>query len=151
MSRVLGHGRYIHGTYPEAAGNGGGGATLGFAFDQNQDGYSLTVGDPPIQIASATITVAAGSRIKVEAMTAVTGSDADGFVNMSTDSLPVSGVFQGFGAVISNSNQVVNLLGVTDPQVGGDVTVNLLMAIDGQTGAHVSGTVTALTLTEVPA
>lgn len=121
-----------------------------FAFNQNNDGFLIDGGDPATTIASATITVGAGSRIKIEGSVSILGGpgSAPGTVFLSVADVAGAGSVVDFD---EGEFRPLTLLGVTDPQAGGPVTVDLLLTADGA-GAEAVNTSpgqASLTLTEI--
>lgn len=120
------------------------------AFDQNTDAYTVTTGDPPLQIASASITVAAGSRIKIEGLASFDGFVAAGRALLSSPAVATVSASQSFNAADGLNFRTCNYLAVTDPQAGGPVTVALQLEVVGSPGSNVSSTSgTVLILTEL--
>jgi hypothetical protein len=135
-------------TYPERPG-GGGGSGGAFAFEQNSTAYSFGVGTVA-QIASATINVSAGSRIKIEGLACFLGSVAAGEASLDTPSVSSVIATQSFDSSDGTNRRTCNYLGVTGIQPGGPVTVILNITVAGSAGAHIdSQGDTMLTLTEV--
>lgn len=135
-------------TYPERPA-GSGVSALAFAFAQDSTPYSIDVGSSQ-QVASASITVAAGSRIKIEGLAVFLGSGADGAASLDTPSVSSVIATQSFNTPDGTNRRTCNYLGVTATQPGGLVTVVLNLAVAGSPGAHIdSQGDTMLTLTEV--
>ena len=147
---VIGRGRYARATYPERARSLPPAPSPSFAFDQNTNSYFQISGDPSVQIASATISLSAGSRVKVEALASVIGSVAPGRAYISTPSVDSLLGTQSFDIAVGSNYRTLNLLGLTDAQVAGPLTVVLFLDVDGNAGARVDGFgLTVLTLTEI--
>jgi hypothetical protein len=151
---IIGRGRYARAAYPERSPQAA--QPLGaFAFYQSDNFFTQVAGDPPLQIATATINVAPGSRIKVEAVAVVIGTVAPGIALLFSPEILIVVVSQSFDTPVGANNRTLNYLGVTDPQPGGPVTVNIDITVSvsgGPPGASVSNAgVTVLTLTEIPA
>ena len=148
---IIGRGRYARATYPERSPRLAA-PFARFALDQTSNAFSQIDGAPPIQIATATINVAPGSRIKVEAVAVVLGSVASGAAVLFTLAIPSVVAIQSFGIAQDSDTRTCNYLGVTAPQLGGSVTVSIDIGVSGATGARVDNIgVTVLTLTEIPA
>ena len=150
MSRVIG--RKGGETYPERRSVGASSGFGAFAFDQNENSYQATSIGPSVQIATATINVAAGSRVKIEGLASFLASVAGGVARLSVPDLITDLVAaQSFGTTEGTNFRTLNLLGVTDPQSAGPVVVNLLISVNSGIGSaqvNDSGK-TCLTLTEV--
>lgn len=129
--------------------NGSGAA---FAFDRNQNTYTRVAGEPTVTIASASITVGAGSRIKIEGFTGIFGSVAPGVAFLLTPNIGGSYLaIQSFGTAVGENFRTLNYLAVTDPQPAGLVVVDLYIAVQGDPGAQADGGAdgTCLTITEI--
>jgi len=148
---IAGRGRYARETYPERSPQVPQPLSM-FAFDQNTDNFNQVQGAGPLTIATATINVAPGSRIKVEAVACVVGSVAAGIAIIFTSAILSDVASQSFDTAPGTDHRTANYLGVTDPQPGGSVTVNLQITVSGAPGARVDQAgMTVLVLTEIPA
>lgn len=153
MGRVIGWGRYKGETYPIAKEQPSPPVTPAFAFDQNTTTYTVVEGDAPLQIASASIDLQAGSTVKIEGLAFFQGSVAAGSAGMTSPSaadVVVAG--QSFTAAVGSNQRTCNYLAVTGPQPAGVLTIGLFIAVQGGAGAQIDfAGPTVLTLTEIPA
>lgn len=151
MARLIGRGHYIGETYPTRRAEGAS-ASPAFAFDENSDAYSAVVGDANLQIASASITLSAGSRVKIEGLACIIGSVAAGRAVVTSPLFSTVNASQSFNAAAGSNVRTCNFLAVSDPQPAGLVTIGLFIAVTGSAGARVDASgLTLLTLTEIPA
>jgi len=147
MARVIGRGRYIGETYPTRRAEGTPIIQPAFAFDQNATEYTAIEGDPNLQIASASITLVAGSRVKIEGLVCFTGSVASGRGVVTSPLFSLVNASQSFDV---GDFRTCNFLSVSDPQPAGLVTIGLFVTVLGNAGARIDAAgLTALTLTEI--
>lgn len=152
MARIIGRGRYISETYPTRRAEGAAPTQPAFAFDQNSTPYTVIEGEPNLQIASASITLSAGSRIKIEGLACFDGSVAAGRAVLTSPLFSSVNASQSFGTALEDSFRTCNFLSISDPQPSGLVTVGLFIAVVGDAGARIDiAGLTVLTLTEIPA
>lgn len=150
MATVIGHGRYIGETYPTRRAEGAAPVQPAFAFDQNSTTYTVIDGDPNLQIASASITLSAGSRVKIEGLACFDGSVAAGRAALTSPLFSSVNASQSFGVAEDLSFRTCNFLSVTDPQPAGLVTIGLFISVVGDPGARIDiAGLTVLTLTEI--
>ena len=137
--RTYGRGRYLGGVYPQGP-NGGAvvpPSTPGaVAFTQNADGFNITQGDPAEVIASVTITVQAGSDVKLEALVSGLGSVAAGRAFLTC--ADVAGVIssQSFDAAAGLNYRTLNYLGIVNGLAAGPHTFDLVLDLNGAAGAN---------------
>jgi hypothetical protein len=147
---IIGRGRYAREAYPERS------SAIqvppAFVFYQASTGWHQIAGAATIVIASATITLQAGSRVKIEALAPADGSVAAGRMFIQTDAPGTTSVLgsQSFGTATQDEFRTCNYLAVSDPQPGGPLTVNLQLTVNGNGGARIDESgLTVLTLTEI--
>jgi hypothetical protein len=150
MARVIGRGRYVSETYPTPRAESIAPVQPAFAFDQNSTQYSVTEGDPPLMIASASINLSAGSRVKIEGLASFDGAVAAGRAILSSSVIPNTLASQVSFDAADASFQTCNYLGMSDPQPSGPLTIGLFIEVSGNPGAHIDAAgSTVLTLTEI--
>jgi len=121
----------------------------------DRNAYHQIAGAATISVASATITLKANSRVRVDAMIEVQGSVAAGRALLrAADALNVplndNTAEQSFGITAGLDFRTINLLTFLDPQPAGDLTVHLTLDVNGGAGARVDGNgVSNLSLTEI--
>jgi hypothetical protein len=153
MARIIGRRGHGTETYPTRIAEGAVTPQPAFAFDQNTTPYTVIESDPALLIASASITLSAGSRVKIEGLASFDGAVAAGRAFISSPSLPELSAVNGsqsFGVTKDLSFRTCNYLAVTDPQPAGLLTIGLNIEVTGDAGARIdiSGA-TVLTLTEI--
>ncbi len=117
--------------------------------------FHQITGDPTVSIGELTITLRANSQVRVDAMVPVQGSVANGRALVGvgdTGNVPLndSKAEQSFGTTLDTQFRTMNLLTVLGPQPAGDLTVHLIIDVNGAGGARVdSNGVSFLVLTEI--
>lgn len=123
---------------PELGWVAGAGGLPNVVVDQNVTGYFQIAGEAQKTIATASITVKANSRIRVDAWTGVQGSVAAGRVFIFCSLLGVAWLgSESFDAAAGLNFRTPAFCGVSEPQAAGIVTVNLFIEINGAAGARV--------------
>jgi hypothetical protein len=152
MPRIIGRRSYAGETYPTRRAEGSVPVVPAFAFDQNATEYTVIEGEPALQIASASITLSAGSRVKIEGLACFDGSVAAGRAIVTSPLFSSVNASQSFGVTEDLSFRTCNFLTVSDPQPAGLVTIGLFIQVTGDAGARIDiAGLTVLTLTEIPA
>lgn len=155
MTRMIGKGKYAGEVYPErqpAAPPPTPPVRAAFAFDQNNNSWLHTQGNVNLIIATATITLQAGSRVRIDGNTTFLGGVATGrflfFAGDATGSVLVTLVSQSFTV---GEFEVSTYLGVLDtPQAAGPLTLTLVVNQNSNAGATVaSAGENVLMLTEI--
>ena len=150
MARIIGRRSYAGETYPTRRAEGAAPLQPAFAFDQNSTPYTIIAGDANLQIASASIILSAGSRIKIEGLACFDGSVAAGRGVLTSPLFSTVNASQSFGVAGDLSFRTCNFLSVSDPQPSGLVTVGLFLAVVGDDGARIDiAGLNVLTLTEI--
>jgi len=150
MGFVIGRGRRGSETYPVAKEQPAPPAQPAFAFNQNSTAYTVIEGDAPLQIAVASISLSAGSRVLIEGLASFQGSVAAGSAGVTCLSAETAVVAaQSFDTATGSNQRTCNYLALTGPQPSGPLNIGLLIAVDGTPGARIDGFTTVLTLTEI--
>lgn len=150
MSYIIGRGRYAGETYP--AGSPPTWLKAPNVVVAREVGpNTITQGDAPLTLASANITVGAGSRVRLDAVATWLHG-----VGASTGSIYIVGRTPPYRAqsgspLTQDESRTVDLLDVTDPLAAGTYTFTLQIVILGAVGATITTNYTILTAEEIPA
>ena len=147
---VIGFGRKAREAYPDT-GSAAAASRAVLAFDQNSNIWLHTQGDANLIIATATITLRAGSRVRIDGNASFLGGVDSG----------VAFLFAGDSGgveLISTTNQsfavggrgTLQYLGVLGPQVAGPLTLTLVVNQNSNIGATLANAgENVLILTEI--